>query len=146
MKNLFRLFKFSRLKKALEKRMTVVGETFALQEASETYARAVCITYDMPISVMGCYSWEFVEISFAFTNGYCKAIHDNGFEFTNGLVRKRDVAHEMPCGALEEMFREKVETEAITALQKVLDEYEANNYNRGVLLEAFKKEMDKKEK
>ena len=95
------LLEFIRLKWKLGSRMVEVTETMALQEASETYAKYVCKMHGWEPRWFGDYTNHFCSVELAFMDGYIKAMHDNGYEFKNGLVKKRDIMNDMPCGALD---------------------------------------------
>lgn len=79
-------------------------------------------------------------------DGYIKAPHDNGLEFQNGLVKKRPITEEMPCGALDYYRKDAIrgtKLHAVEALQKVMEQYETSKMNIATIVSAFKKEIEK---
>lgn len=78
-------------------------------------------------------------------NGYIKALHDNGLEFRKGLVKKRDITHDMPIGALDYYRKDAIkETKniAIDTLQKVLEKYETSKTNIATIVSDFRKSIE----
>ena len=130
----------------LKKRMVEVDETMDLRKASEFYAKYVCKMNHWLVHANGGLTKEFCDVSFAFSNGYVKALHDNGFEFQRGLVKKRDILEYVPHGALEYYRKDTIKetkTAAVKALQKVLEQYETSKQNINTLMIAFKEELEK---
>lgn len=141
------LLEFIRLKWKLESRMIEVTETMALQEVSETYAKYVCKMYNWDIGIPGrSYTDHFCAIQLAVMDGYIKAMHDNGYEFKNGLVKKRDIMNEMPCGALDYYRKDAIadtKAKAVDKLRQVMEKYETSKQNINVIVNAFKEEINK---
>ena len=139
-KNL-RLYRaYTKLKKELEKRMVVVKETMSLQHAAEVYARYVCRMNGWSVEIGSGYSYMFVDTELAFINGYRKALADNGFDFKNGLVCKRDITEDMPSGALNHFRKDIVEEtlkEDSETLVKVLKRFKMPDSNINTIVEAF---------
>ncbi len=142
-----KILKYLKLRRELEKRMTVVNETMALQEVTDIYAENVCKMNGWRIHVgFNGLSYEFCDIGFAFMNGYNKALRDNGLEFQNGLVKKRAITSDMPIGALkfyDENIRAKAKEEAIRCLRSVLSRYEPQ-VNVNTIINDFVKELTSK--
>ena len=141
--------KYIKLKRELKKRMTVVNETMALQELVDIYSENVCKMNHWKVRVgYDGLSYEFCEISFAFQNGYIKALRDNGLEFQNGLVKKRDIALDMPGGArrfYKDEISDEVKKKAIECLREVLGHYEKYKVNINQIVADFGKEIKAKE-
>lgn len=130
--------------KTLRKRMVAIKETMDLAEVTDVYAEYVCKMHNRSKWYMGGLTDFYVEIGQSFMNGYIKALHDNGLEFKNGLVKKRDITHDMPCGALDYYRKDAIkETKdiAINTLQKVLEKYETSKTNIATIVSAFRKAM-----
>lgn len=144
-----KLLEFIRLKCKLGSRMVEVTETMALQEVSETFAKYVCKMYGWNIGEPGnFYTDHFCAIQMAFMDGYIKAMHDNGYEFKNGLVKKRDIMNEMPCGALDYYRKDAIadtKTKAVDILRRVMEKYETSKQNINVIVNDFQKEIIKEE-
>lgn len=143
-----KLLKYFKLKCILGIRMVEVDETMDLQEVSETYAKYVCKMYGWQDRVPGGYTNHFCAIELALMDGYIKAMHDNGYEFRNGLVKKRDITNDMPCGALDYYRKDAIadtKTKAIEMLKRVMEKYETSKQNINVILNAFEKEIKKEE-
>ena len=142
MKNLIEYFL---LTKMLRKRMVAIKETMDLAEVTDVYAEYVCKMHNQSKWWMGGLSIFYVEIGQSFMNGYIKALHDNGLEFKNGLVKKRDITRDMPLGALE-YYREDAIKEtkdmAVDTLQKVLEKYETSKTNIATIVSDFKKAIN----
>lgn len=139
-----KLLKFIRLKRKLGSRMVEVTETMDLKEVTDVYAKYVCMMHGWRDSIGNYVSAEFCEVSLSFMNGYVKALHDNGLEFQNGLVKKRDITEEMPCGALDYYRKDAVrdtKRECIAALEKVMAQYETSKANINTIVSAFRKEI-----
>lgn len=131
--------------KTLRKRMVAIKETMDLAEVTDVYAEYVCKMHNQSKLWMGGLSIFYVEIGQSFMNGYIKALHDNGLEFKNGLVKKRDITHDMPCGALDYYRKDAIkETKdiAINTLQEVLDKYETSKTNIATIVSDFRKKME----
>ena len=142
------LLEFIRLKWKLESRMVEVKETMALQEVSETYAKYVCKMHGWQDRVPGGYTDHFCAIGLALMDGYIKAMHDNGYEFRNGLVKKRDIMNEMPCGALDYYRKDAIaytKTKAVEVLRRVMEKYETSKQNINVIVSAFEEEIKKED-
>lgn len=138
------LLEFIRLKLKHESRMVEVTETMALQEASETYAKYVCKMHGWNVRWMGGYTDHFCSVEHAFMDGYIKAMHDNGYEFKNGLVKKRDITNDMPCGALDYYRKDAIadtKAKAVEVLKQVMEKYETSKQNINVIVNAFEKEI-----
>ena len=142
--------KYDALMAKLQSRMVVVRETMDLKEVTDVYAKYVCQMHGWYVDVYDhriekwALSASFCEVSFSFMNGYIKALHDNRLEFQNGMVKKRDISNDMPCGALkyyrEDAIKETKE-KAVETLQKVLEKYETSKANINTIVSAFKEEI-----
>ena len=133
------------LLKTLRKRMVAVKEMMDLAEVTDVYAEYVCKMHNTSKWCMGGLTTFYVEIGQSFMNGYIKALHDNGLEFRNGIVKKRDITHDMPCGALDYYRKDAInETKdmAIDVLQKVLEKYETSKTNIATIVSEFRKAME----
>lgn len=140
------LFEFIRLKLKLGSRMVEVTETMALQDVSDTYAKYVCKMHGWNDRFMGDYTDHFCSIELAFMDGYIKAMHDNSYEFKNGLVKKRDIMNEMPCGALDYYRKDAIantKAKSVEVLKQVMEKYETSKQNINVIVNAFKEEINK---
>lgn len=143
-----KLFDFMLLKWRIGLNMVEVNETMALKEVSETYAKYVCKMHNWDVRFLGDYTAHFCAISFALMDGYIKAMHDNGYEFQNGLVKKRDITNEMPCGALDYYRKDAIadtKAKAVEALKQVMEKYETSKQNINVIVNDFEKEINKEE-
>jgi hypothetical protein len=139
-----KLFDYMLLKRRIGFNMVEVTETMALKEVSETYAKYVCKMHGWEPRWFGDYTNHFCAISFALIDGYIKALHDNGLEFQNGLVKKRDITEEMPCGALDYYRKDAIrdtKRECIAALERVMAQYETSKANISTIVSAFRKEI-----
>ena len=142
--NIRKLFDYMLLKRRIGLNMVEVTETMALKEVSETYAKYVCKMHGWEPRWFGDYTNHFCAISFALIDGYIKALHDNGLEFQNGLVKKRDITEVMPCGALDYYRKDAIrdtKRECIAALEKVMAQYETSKANINTIVSAFRKEI-----
>ena len=130
----------------IRKRMTVVEETMDLSDASEAYAKGVCKMNGWPVNVgRGFLSDEFVDVSLAFMAGYIKSMRDNGLEFKEGLVTKRDIAEDMPSGALkyhEEEIRKRVIEDVTIVLKGVLSKHSQSLQNVNHIMKEFKERLE----
>ena len=129
----------------LNKRMTVIDESLALKDMVDIYAENVCkmVGWKVRAGYDGL-TREFCEIAFAFQNGYKKALRDNGFEFKNGLVKKREIVNDMPCGALrhyDEKIKDEALHDALTTLRQVLNGDGEPKSNINTIVSAFNKAM-----
>ena len=143
-----KLFDYMLLKWRIGLNMVEVNETMALKEVSETYAKYVCKMHGWAPRWFGDYTDIFCAISFALMDGYIKAMHDNGYEFQNGLVKKRDIMNEMPCGALDYYRKDAIadtKAKAVEALKQVMEKYETSKQNINVIVNDFEKEINKEE-
>ena len=125
----------------LQDRMTRIDETMELKEASDVYAKYVCMMNSWGTLL----SLEYCEVSSAFMNGYIKALHDNGLEFRKGLVKKRDITEDMPSGALDHYRKDAIrETKvfAIEKLREVMERFETSKTNIATIVRAFEKEIE----
>ena len=139
-----KLFDYMLLKWRIGLNMVEVTETMALQEVSETYAKYVCKMHGWEPRWFGDYTNHFCAISLALMDGYIKALHDNGLEFQNGLVKKRDITEVMPSGALDYYRKDAIrdtKCECIAALEKVMTQYETSKANINTIVSAFRKEI-----
>lgn len=138
------LLEYARLKWKLQGRMVEIKETMDLTDASSVYAEYVCRMQHWPVDVLSGLSANFCEVSFAFSNGYIKALHDHGLEFRRGLVKKRDITNEMPMGALK-YYREDAiadtKKKAVDALRSVMKQYETSQQNINVIVNAFEEKI-----
>lgn len=129
----------------LSARMELIDETMDLNDMADVYARYVCEMNRWRTEANGMLSSEFCEISFSFMNGYVKALHDNGLKFEKGLVKKRDIADDMPSGALYYYRRDVMRdtnVQAIAALRKIMEYYESSKTNINTIVSAFSKELE----
>ena len=143
-KKLLEYLKLKTIRFLLGNSMVEVNETMALKEVSETYAKYVCKMHGWAPRWFGDYTDIFCAISFALMDGYIKAMHDNGYEFQNGLVKKRDIMNEMPCGALDYYRKDAIrdtKRECIDALERVMAQYETSKANINTIVSAFRKEI-----
>ena len=139
-----RLLQYFKLKCKLGTRMVEVNETMDLRDVSETYAKYVCKMEGWYVLSNGGYTPHFCAVELAFMDGYIKAMHDNGYEFQNGLVKKRDITNEMPCGALDHYYDDliaKTKTEAIEQLREVLSKYETSKTNINFIVKTFEEKI-----
>ena len=133
------------LERELHDRMTRIDEMLDLKEVTDIYAKYVCMMHDWDTTLGGCVTDHFCEISLSFMNGYIKALHDNGLKFERGLVKKRDITEEMPCGALDYYRKDAIrETKAfaIEKLREVMERFETSKTNIATIVRAFEKEME----
>ncbi len=132
------------LESELQDRMVRIDEMMDLKEMADVYSKYVCKKNGWNTYFSNYLNKEFCEISFAFIAGFTKALHDNGLEFRNGLVKKRDITNEMPIGALEYYRKDTIaetKAQAIEVLQKVMEKYETSKTNIATIVNAFKKEI-----
>ncbi len=144
-----KLIKYLKLKLNLKKRMVVINEMMALKKMVDVYSEYVCEHNGWSIGRNGYLSKIFCELSFAFQNGYIKAIHDNGFEFQKGLVVKRDICEEMPGYAQQEYIkdisndiRREVKNEASKVLRNVLVTRGISNANINTIVSDFEDNLN----
>jgi hypothetical protein len=133
------------LEKELQDRMTRIDEMLDLKEVTDIYAKYVCMMHDWDTTLGGYVTDHFCEVSLSFMNGYIKALHDNGLKFERGLVKKRDITEEMPCGALDYYRKDAIrETKAfaIEKLREVMERFETSKTNITTIVRAFEKEME----
>ena len=133
------------LEKELQDRMTRVDEMLDLKEVTDIYAKYVCMMHGWDTTLGGYVTDHFCEVSLSFMNGYIKALHDNGLKFERGLVKKRDITEEMPCGALDYYRKDAIrETKAfaIEKLREVMERFETSKTNITTIVRAFEKEME----
>jgi len=133
-----------KLEREMQDRMTCIDEKMALREVTDVYAKYVCMMHGWNDRWMGDCTDEFCEVSLSFMNGYIKALHDNGLKFQNGLVKKRDITEEMPCGALDYYRKDAIrdtKRECIAALERVMAQYETSKANINTIVSAFRKEI-----
>lgn len=136
-----KIIDFFRLMCNLRERMTEINETMALRDVSETYSEYVCKMNGWKVHVHDGFSYEFVDISLAFINGYKKSLSDNGLKFENGIVVKCDIANDMPCGALncwESDIRKDSNEKAVRVLRDVLNSYGCFKGNINTIVSDFK--------
>ena len=130
----------------MRQRMVDITEMMELKKVVDVYAKYVCKMQGWPVLMHDGYSLYFAEIGFSFMNGYCKALHDNGLEFQNGLVKSRDITEDMPCGALD-YYRSDViddtKRKAVEALRTVLYRLEKSKTNINTIVSEFEKEIGK---
>lgn len=142
------LLAFIRLRAQLSSRMVDIKETMDVQEAAETYARYICKMRKWKVRWMGNITDEFRSIVDSFMDGYIKAMHDNGYVFKNGLVKKRDIMEEMPVGALEYYRKDAIaetKAKAVEILRRVMEKYETSKQNINVIVNEFEREIKKGE-
>ena len=143
-----KLIDYLLLKTTLRQRMVEVKEMMDLAEVTDVYATYVCKMHHKLKWCMGELTDFYVEVSQSFMNGYIKALHDNGLEFRKGLVKKRDITHDMPYGTLEYYCEDRInetKEKAVNTLQKVLEKYETSKTNIATIVSDFKKEIEKLE-
>ena len=119
-----------------------------LKEAAETYAKYVCKMHGWKVRWMGDITREFYSIVNSFMDGYIKAMHDNGYVFKNGLVKKRDIMEEMPVGALDYYRKDAIaetKAKAVEVLRHVMEKYETSKQNINVIVNEFEREIKNKE-
>ena len=136
------------MKWQLGSRMVEVTETMALHEMSGIYAKYVCKMYNWPDRVLGSYTDHFCAIELALMDGYIKAMHDNGYEFKNGLVKKRDIMEDLPCGSLDYYRKDAIaetKAKAVDVLKQVMEKYETSKQNINVIVNAFEKEINRED-
>lgn len=134
----------AKLEREMQDRMTCIDEMMTLKEVTGVYAKYVCMMHGWQDSIDTYVGEEFCEVSLSFMNGYVKALHDNGLEFQNGLVKKRDITEEMPCGALDYYRKDVIrdtKRKCIAALVKVMMQYETSKANINTIVSAFRKEI-----
>ena len=132
------------LEREMQDRMTCIDETMELREVTDVYSEYVCDMHGWPKWYMGLLTDYFCEVGLSFMNGYVKALHDNGLQFQNGLVKKRDITEVMPCGALDYYRKDAIrdtKRECIAALEKVMARYETSKANINTIVSAFRKEI-----
>ena len=134
----------AKLEREMQDRMTCIDEKMALKEVTDVYAKYVCMMHGWRDRIDNYVGEEFCEVSLSFMSGYVKALHDNGMEFQNGLVKKRDITEEMPCGALNYYRKDAIrdtKRECIAALERVMAQYETSKANINTIVSAFRKEI-----
>lgn len=133
------------LEAEIEDRTAHIDEMMDLKEVTDVYSEYVCKMNGWDTKWMGELSKVFCEIGFAFMSGYNKALHDNGFKFVRGLVKKTDITEEMPHGALK-YYRDDAIKEtknlAVEKLRKVMEQYETSKANIATIVRAFEKELE----
>lgn len=136
----------AKLEREMQDRMTCIDETMALREVAEVYAKYVCMMHGWAVTWLGDPTHQFCAVELSFMDGYIKAMHDNGYVFKNGLVKKRDIMEEMPVGALE-YYRKDAITEtkakAVEVLRRVMEKYETSKQNINVIVNEFEREIKK---
>lgn len=129
----------------LQYRMVRIDEMLDLKEVTDIYAKYVCMMHNWNTMWMGRCSDHFCEVSLSFMNGYIKALHDNGLKFERGLVKKRDIIEEMPCGALDYYRKDAIKETKVFAIEKlreVMERHETSKANIATIVRAFEKEME----
>lgn len=142
------LLEFIRLKRKLGSRMVEITETMDLQQASETYAEYVCKMHGWFIKCCDGFTKHFSAIELSFMDGYIKAMRDNGYQFKNGLIKKRDIMEEMPYGALDYYRKDAIadtKAMAVEVLKQVMEKLETSKQNINVIVNAFEKEIKKED-
>ncbi len=140
---------YRNLMSKLRERTEKIKATMDLNDITEVYAENVCaLNHWKKWQVYPNLSDIYCEISFAYMNGYIKAINDNGFEFRDGLVKPIDPNKDCLGGSHEpydKKIKDETKKEAIEALRKVLSRYERslNNINR--IASDFEKEINKED-
>ena len=140
-----KLLKYLKLRSELRRRMVVINETMALKDVVDIYAAYVCKMNGWKVEVGSGLSPMFCDLGFAFMNGYIKALRDNGFQFQNGLVVKRDIANDMPAGALthyEKDIRTAAQRADAELLARVLEEFDLRKSNINTIVKAFKEKQE----
>ena len=139
-----KLFKYLKLRSALRERMATINGTMALKDMVDIYAKYVCKMNGWKVEIGSGLSPMFCDLGFAFMNGYNKALRDNGLEFQNGLVVKRDIANDMPIGALEHYekdIRAKARRDDAELLERVLEGFKMPKSNINTIVSAFKEKQ-----
>lgn len=142
------LLAFIRLRVQLGSRMVDIKETMDLKEAAETYAKYVCKMRGWKVRWMGNITYEFCSIVDSFMDGYIKAMHDNGYVFKKGLVKKRDIMEEMSSDALEYYRKDAIaetKAKAVEVLRRVMEKYETSKHNINVIVNEFEREIKKED-
>ena len=129
----------------LQKRIQKIPATMALQDITDVYAQNVCeLNRWKKYQGYPYLSDIYCEISFAYMNGYIKAITDNGFEFREGLVKPID-PNKDSLGGSHEPYDEKIKNaakvEAINKLRDVLFKYEKSFNNINCIVSDFEKAL-----
>lgn len=129
----------------LRKRIQKIPATTALQDITDVYAENVCKLNGWKKYLGYPYLSDiYCEISFAYMNGYIKAITDNGFEFREGLVKPIDPNKDSLGGSHEPYDRKiknAVKEEAINKLRDVLCKYEKSLNNINCITRDFEKAL-----
>ena len=129
----------------LRERVQKIPAIMALRDITDVYAENVC-------ELNGWKKYQgyphlsdiYCEISFAYMNGYIKAITDNGFEFREGLVKPIDPNKDSLGGSHEPYDRKiknAVKEEAINKLRDVLCKYEKSLNNINCITRDFEKAL-----
>ena len=143
-----KLLKYLKMRSALRERMTTINETMALKDMVDIYAKYVCKMNGWKVEIGSGLSMIFCDLGLAVMNGYNKALRDNGLEFQNGLVVKRDIANDMPIGALEHYkkdIRAKARRDDAELLERVLEGFKMPKSNINTIVSAFKEEQLKED-
>lgn len=130
----------------LRKRIQKIPATMALRDITDIYAENVCeLNGWKKYQGYTCLSDQYVEISFAYMNGYIKAINDNGFEFKEGLVKPIDPNIDSLGGdhkPYDEKIRNAAQKAAINTLRTVLSKYERSLNNINLIVNDFEKALN----
>lgn len=139
------LKRYLNLVSKLRKRIQKIPATMALRDITDVYAENVCVLNGWKkYQEYPHLSNVYCEISFAYMNGYIKAITDNGFEFREGLVKPIDPDKDSLGGSHEPYDRKiknAVKEEAINKLRDVLCKYEKSLNNINCITRDFEKAL-----
>lgn len=139
------LGKYFNLISKLRKRMEKITATMTLNDITDVYTENVCeLNGWHKYKGYPCLSDIYCEISFAYMNGYIKAITDNGLEFKEGLVKPIDPDKDSLGGSHEPYDRKiknAVKEEAINKLRDVISKYEKSLNNINCIVNDFEKKL-----
>lgn len=135
-----KIIEYINLLAGMKLRMKVIGKYMSLSKVSEVYAECVCSMHKWPSKWIGGASEVFCEVSFAFVNGYIKALHDNGMKMENGLVVKQNILEYIPSGSVDEYIKKELNKNnenSAAILRQVLKKYGMTNSNINIIVENF---------
>lgn len=135
-----KIIEYINLLAGMKLRMKVIDKYMSLSKMSKVYAECVCSMHKWPGRLVGCFSEEFCEVSFAFVNGYIKALHDNGMEMENGLVVKQNILEYTPSGGVDEYIKKELDKNNennVAVLRQALKRYGMPDSNINTIIETF---------